>query len=72
MDMAKEEQGQTSSLPPQIGKPALRALAGAGITSLPQLAGMTEAEFMGLHGTGPKSLRLLQEALAAEDLSFKE
>ena len=52
-------------LPTALGKPALRALAGAGYTHLDQLADLDSAELGRLHGVGPKALRLLAKALAA-------
>lgn len=57
--------------PPGIGKPALRALVGAGYTRLEQLTEVTEAELLKLHGMGPKGLRILRSALEAKGLSFK-
>ena len=57
-------------LPAGIGAPATRALLGAGYTQLAQLAAVPVAELRALHGVGPKALRLLQEALAAEGLSL--
>ena len=49
---------------PKIGAPATNALAGAGITTLEQVAKLSEPELLALHGVGPKAVRLLQEALA--------
>ena len=51
-------------IPPGIGRPALRALAAAGYTSLARLASASPDEIAGLHGIGPKALRILREALA--------
>lgn len=51
-------------IPPGIGKPALRALAAAGYTSLDQLASASPDALGKLHGVGPKALRILREALA--------
>jgi predicted flap endonuclease-1-like 5' DNA nuclease len=61
-----------SALPKAIGAPATRALLGAGFTELTQLAGVSAAELAKLHGIGPKALRVLQEALAAQRLSLSE
>ena len=61
-----------SDLPAGLSAPAQRALAGAGYTRLEQLAAVTEAEILKLHGMGPKSLPLLREALAAKGLSFAD
>jgi predicted Fe-Mo cluster-binding NifX family protein len=56
---------------PNIGAPALRALQGAGYTSLEQLSKVSEAEVAKLHGMGPKALGILKEALRVQGLSFK-
>jgi hypothetical protein len=50
---------------PRIGAPATRALASIGVTRLEQVAGCSRAQLSGLHGFGPRALRLLEEALAA-------
>jgi predicted flap endonuclease-1-like 5' DNA nuclease len=52
-----------NDLPPSIGKPALRALQAARITTLTQVAEMTDKELLDLHGVGPKAVRILREAL---------
>lgn len=56
--------GQVGDLPAAIGGPATRALAGAGLTSLSDVARLSDAELLALHGVGPKAVRLLREALA--------
>lgn len=56
---------------PRIGKPAERALALAGITSLSDLTKWTERDLFALHGVGPKAIRILAEALAARGLAFR-
>ncbi|MFW6599085.1 hypothetical protein ACQBAU_01245 [Propionibacteriaceae bacterium Y2011] len=48
-------------LPPAIGKPALRALLGAGITSMADVASRTDDELLALHGVGPKAIKILAE-----------
>ena len=58
-------------IPAGIGNPAARALASAGIEKLHQLENVTEADLLKLHGFGPKALRILRDALAAEGRSFK-
>jgi hypothetical protein len=55
---------------PKLAAPARRALAGAGITRLDQLARLTEAEVKALHGIGPNALNTLQRALRARGLSL--
>ena len=57
-------------LPTTIGAPATRALSGAGITHLAQLAKWTEADLLNLHGVGPKAIRLLKESLAEHKLTY--
>ena len=59
-----------TGFPRGIGAPATRALHGAGYTQLRQLAGVPAAELKKLHGMGPKALRVLQAALAEQDLSL--
>ncbi|TDB90791.1 hypothetical protein E1264_04065 [Actinomadura sp. KC216] len=56
--------GEVGDLPKGIGGPATRALVGAGITSLSQVADLTDAELLAMHGVGPKAVRILREALA--------
>lgn len=58
-------------LPTNISKPAQRALATAGITTLRQLEKHTEEELLTLHGMGPKALGQLREALKAIGKQFK-
>lgn len=57
------EPGTVGDLPASIGRPATRALAGAGITTLSDVAARTDAELLALHGVGPKAVRLLREAI---------
>ena len=56
---------------PRIGAPATRALASIGITRLEQVGDRSEAELLALHGFGPKALRILREALAAQGRSMR-
>jgi predicted flap endonuclease-1-like 5' DNA nuclease len=55
---------------PKLAAPARRALVGAGITRLDQLARMSEAELARLHGIGPNAIETLSRALQAKGLSF--
>ncbi len=57
---------------PKIGAPAQRALESAGITRLKQLANISEAELLQLHGMGPRAVRILRETLHANGLAFRE
>lgn len=63
--------GGVGDLPSGIGAPATRALAGAGITTLDDVAAQTEQELLALHGVGPKAVRILTEALEEHDLSLR-
>jgi hypothetical protein len=49
----------------------LRALSSAGIRSIADLAGWTEADLATLHGMGPKALDALRGALEASGRSFR-
>ena len=61
----------TNDLPP-LGKPAQRALAGAGYSRLGQFTEVSGAEIAGLHGMGPKALYRIRRALAARGQSFAD
>jgi len=61
-----------SDLPVGLAAPARRALAGAGISQLAQVARLSEAQLRELHGIGPKAIRLLREALREQGLSFAD
>jgi len=58
-------------LPPSMGKVALRALAAHGILRLRDVAALTEQGLRGIHGVGPKAIRVLTEAMAEQGLSLK-
>ena len=53
------------TLPAGLSRPALRALAGAGITTLDQLAATSEAKLAALHGLGKKGMETIRQALRA-------
>ena len=57
---------------PKLAAPAQRALAGAGITSLPQLSNFTEAQIAALHGIGNNALQALKKAMAEAGITFKQ
>jgi len=61
----------SETLLPKLPGPATRALVEAGITDLHGLARHTEAEVAALHGTGPRALGILREALDGEGLDFR-
>ncbi|SRR5690606_2652610 len=60
-----------SDLPASIGRPATRALAIAGLTTLDQVATRTEAELLALHGVGPRAVRILADTLAEKGMSLR-
>lgn len=62
----------TGDLPASIGRPATRALHGAGLTTLDQVAARSKDELLALHGVGPKAVRLLAEALERGGRSLRE
>jgi DNA-directed RNA polymerase alpha subunit len=55
----------------RLPAPARRALEGAGIHTIEQLASQTETELLRLHGFGKASLPVLKEALREAGLSFR-
>jgi DNA-directed RNA polymerase alpha subunit len=65
-----EKNNHENNLPPNLAKPAQRALDGAGITSLEHVTELNEAELMKLHGMGPKAMNQLRVALEEKGLSF--
>jgi hypothetical protein len=65
--LADADRGITSAgsdLPKAIGRPATRALLGAGLSTLDQVATRSADELLAMHGVGPKAVRILAEALA--------
>jgi hypothetical protein len=60
------------NLPAGLARPALRALAGAGITRTAHFKKITEAELKQLHGMGPKAIELIRQALADAGLAFRQ
>lgn len=56
------EPGTVGDLPAAIGRPATRALAGAGITTLSDVARLGDADLLALHGVGPRAVRILRDA----------
>ncbi|MGK8524422.1 hypothetical protein ACRS6B_23990 [Nocardia asteroides] len=72
MSAAEDGSAGVGDLPTAIGKPALRALAAAEITTLAQVAESTETRLLAMHGIGPKAVRILRAALEATGRSFRE
>src|SRR5258708_34475498 len=66
---------QTASIkenfPRGVAQPALRALFAAGLTTLDQLAQLSEQEISSLHGMGPKAVATLRAALKVKGLGFR-
>ncbi|MFC7457336.1 helix-hairpin-helix domain-containing protein [Brachybacterium sp. GCM10030267] len=57
---------------PGVGRPAARALAEQGLTTLRSLAGADWPDLAQLHGVGPAAGRRLQSALEEHGLSMRE
>ncbi len=55
---------------PKLAAPAQRALAGAGVTRLSDVARMTQTDVMALHGMGPGAMASIKAAMRAKKLSF--
>lgn len=55
---------------PNVGRPAANALALAGYTRLDQVREVPEADLLGLHGVGPKAIRIIREALREHGWTF--
>jgi predicted flap endonuclease-1-like 5' DNA nuclease len=62
---ATAKPGEVGDLPRAIGRPATRALADLGVTTLAQVAVMPRDDLLAIHGVGPKAVRVLDEALAS-------
>ncbi|MDT4969528.1 MAG: hypothetical protein QOJ64_4265 [Acidobacteriota bacterium] len=58
-------------LPAGLAKPALRALAAGGFTSLERFTRINEGELLKLHGMGPKAVATIRSSLRARGLSFR-
>lgn len=52
-----------AGLPDGLGRPAGRALAAANVSTLADVARMTEKELLAMHGVGPRALGVLRAAL---------
>ena len=61
---------EPGGFPSAIGRPATRALNGAGYDRLAELDGVAEDDLLRLHGVGPKAVAVLREALAERGLSL--
>lgn len=66
-----QDASQPDDFPVKLSAPARRTLEAAGYVRLAQLAAVSEVEIMQLHGTGPKAVGQLRDALAEKGLSFR-
>lgn len=57
---------------PKIGRPATRALAAEGLTTLADVASTGTAKLLALHGVGPRAIRILSEELEARGMEWGE
>ena len=57
-------------LPRTLGRPAIRALARAGLVRIDQFADVREADLRRMHGVGPKAIDVLRRTLAAQGQAF--
>jgi hypothetical protein len=60
-----------AAFPRGVSGPALRALHAAGVRTVGDLAGWTEADLAALHGMGPRALAVLRTALAESGRGFR-
>ena len=70
MPICEQERKPEKGFLSLIAAPARRALEGAGINTLDQLAKWTESEILELHGMGPSSLPKLRKVLMSSGFSF--
>jgi hypothetical protein len=68
----KQTDSIQANFPRGIGKPALRALYAAGLTTLDHLTRVSKVELAALHGMGPKAISILHAALIVKRLDFKK
>ncbi|WP_136603928.1 DNA-binding protein [Paenibacillus dokdonensis] len=68
--MVQKQSNQENELPGGLSKPAQRALTGAGLLNLEDIANIREDELKKLHGIGPHALETLRQALQEKGLSF--
>lgn len=63
--------GSPAANPPGFSNPATRALRNIGVTRLSQLTEHRESDVAGVHGVGPKGVKVLKAALTAQGLSLR-
>lgn len=71
MHTETDERAGFIALPAGLSNPARNALAAAGLDNLAAVAAAGERQVAGLHGMGPKGMRILREAMQAAKLAFK-
>lgn len=69
--ICEKENNPEDGILSEIGAPARRALIGAGIETLIDLTGFTEAEVLRLHGMGPSAMRKIKSAMEKAGLKFR-
>lgn len=57
---------------PRIGRPANSALLAAGLLTLNEVAAFGKKRLAGLHGVGPKAIRILDEECDARGITFAD
>lgn len=62
----------SDEFPKAMGRPANAALVAHGVTTLAQVAGMTERELQAIHGVGPKAIEVLKGELGRRGLILPE
>ncbi|HEY6488558.1 MAG: hypothetical protein WCC26_14375 [Terracidiphilus sp.] len=70
MSQSTSSLNREAGFPKGVAKPAQRALAAAGYTSLDQLANARRADLAAMHGMGPRALDVLRQALQAKGKDF--
>lgn len=68
--MTSENIPPETEFPATMGKVSRRQLALHGYTSFDQLTRVSPRELLGIHGVGPKAIRILEDELAARGLAF--
>jgi hypothetical protein len=70
--VCEQERKPATGFLSMLAAPARRALEGAGIKTMKQLASRSEKEILSLHGMGPGSIPTLRKALSLNGLSFRK
>jgi hypothetical protein len=71
--MTSQSKGQPeSAFPKGLAKPAPRALASVGVTSLDKVARFSESQLLELQGMGPRAIEAIKTALQVQGNSLAE